>query len=304
MEVKQDLTKPVDDNSVEIKKEGTEMEQRPKTPEPTPEPEVEGCQNTECCGGEEKSPEHHHCHHSKGFMLCHSLMGIAMFVAVLVLYILHFTSGPRTKSNPNATAPIVAEGNLKIAYIDTDTLMAKYEYAIALREENERYQKQLENQFTQEATNLQNSYQKLQSDYQSFTSTDYKGMTLTQQNAKEEELKKRGAEIEKKMQQLQGRQAEYTNKASEKLLKDSEDMTNAVYAFIREYNQANQQFDLILAKSFTSSPVLYGNPGMDITEEILNGLNDEYKNTKGKKADKAEKAEKVEKVEKKAPAKK
>ena len=32
----------------------------------------------------------------------------------------------------NATAPMVAEGGLKVAYIDTDTLLTKYQYAIDL----------------------------------------------------------------------------------------------------------------------------------------------------------------------------
>ena len=209
-------------------------------------------------------------------MFCHALMGILMVVAVVVLYILHFTSTPRSKVNPNATAPVVAEGNLKIAYINTDTLMEKYQYAIDLRKENEQYQKQLESQFTQEANNLQSSYEKLQKDFQSFTQNDYKNMTLAQQKAKEEDLKKRESDIQNQMQKLQNRQAEYATKAQEKLLKDSEKMQNAIYAFIREYNQANQQFDLILAKSQISTPVLYGNPGMEITDEIVAGLNKEY----------------------------
>jgi Skp family chaperone for outer membrane proteins len=53
---------------------------------------------------------------------------------------------------------------------------------------------------------------------------------------------------------------------------------NAIYAFVREYNEANQKFDVILTKQAT----LYINSGMDITNEIVEGLNAEYKKVKSK----------------------
>ena len=59
-------------------------------------------------------------------------------------------------------------------------------------------------------------------------------------------------------------------------------LLNAIFAYVREYNAANQQFDIILRKTFNDSPTLYLNPAMDITDEIVNGLNEEYKQVKGK----------------------
>ena len=59
-------------------------------------------------------------------------------------------------------------------------------------------------------------------------------------------------------------------------------LLNAIFAYVREYNAANQQFDIILRKTFNDSPTLYLNPAMDITDEIVNGLNEEYKSVKGK----------------------
>jgi Skp family chaperone for outer membrane proteins len=59
-------------------------------------------------------------------------------------------------------------------------------------------------------------------------------------------------------------------------------MVEAVYAFIRDYNAKNQQFNVILKKSFSESPVLYMDDDMDITREIIDGLNEEYRNVKGK----------------------
>lgn len=265
MEVNQDLNKPVDDNSVDFKEKEAQFlqEQRPANPEPLPEPQPCCCEKPA-----DKAPEK-----KKNCCNCTTIFCILMALAVILLYIFHFAGigGAKSKYNPNATAPVVSqEGGLKVAYIDTDTLMAKYQYALDLQKELEQYQASKEN-------SLKNEMNKLQSDYQNYLQTGDK-LTLAQQKSKEEELQQRG-------QKLQSLEGEYAMQVQEKLLKESEKMTKAVYAFIREYNAANQQFDIILSKSFNSSPVLYGNPGMDITQEILDGLNEEYASVKGKKAD-------------------
>ena len=63
---------------------------------------------------------------------------------------------------------------------------------------------------------------------------------------------------------------------------DQKKMIDAVYAFVRDYNAKHQQFNVILKKSFSESPVLYMDSTMDITREIIDGLNEEYRNVKGK----------------------
>ncbi len=173
-----------------------------------------------------------------------------------------------SKQNPEAAAPVVAEGGLKIAYVDTDTIMAKYQYAIDLNEELLAYKDQQEKYYQQQMTQFQ-------TDYNNYLQTGA-SMTLTQQQAKEAELKQR-------MEKMSTLEQELMAKVAERQLSENTKLLNAIFAFIREYNAANQQFDVILRKSFNDTPVLYANPAMDITEEILAGLNEEYKSVKGKK---------------------
>ena len=172
------------------------------------------------------------------------------------------------KENPEATPVVAPEGGLKIAYVDTDTLMAKYQYAIDLEEELRAYKDQQEKYYQQQMTQFQ-------TDYNNYLQTGA-SMTLTQQQAKEAELKQR-------MEKMSTLEQELMAKVAERQLSENTKLLNAIFAFIREYNAANQQFDVILRKSFNDTPVLYANPAMDITEEILAGLNEEYKNVKGKK---------------------
>ena len=172
------------------------------------------------------------------------------------------------KENPEATPVVAPEGGLKIAYVDTDTLMAKYQYAIDLEEELRAYKDQQEKYYQQQMTQFQ-------TDYNNYLQTGA-SMTLTQQQAKEAELKQR-------MEKMSTLEQELMAKVAERQLSENTKLLNAIFAFIREYNAANQQFAVILRKSFNDTPVLYANPAMDITDEILAGLNEEYKNVKGKK---------------------
>lgn len=167
------------------------------------------------------------------------------------------------KQNPEATTPVVAEGGLKIAYIDTDTLLAKYQYAIDMEKEIREYGEQ-QRRYGQQQVDA------FQKDYNNYLQTG-STMTLTQQQSKEAELKQRA----EKMQTLE---QELMTKIADKQSNETVKVMNAIMAYVREYNAANQQFDIIITKAAT----LYINPAMDITNEIVEGLNEEYKNIKKK----------------------
>ena len=188
-----------------------------------------------------------------------------LLLGLIGIYVLHFTSRTNTKQNVDATAPLQKEGGLTVAYVDSDTLLAKYQYAIDLQKELEAYRDQQERYYQQQMTQFQADYQ----NYLKNGST----LTLTQQQAKEAELKQRAEKLSTLEQELLG-------KVTERQLTENTKLLNAIFAFIREYNAANQQFDIIMRKTFVDSPTLYLNPGMDITQEIIDGLNEEYANLK------------------------
>ena len=189
-----------------------------------------------------------------------------LLLGLIGIYVLHFTgAGTKSKHNADATAPLQKEGGLTIAYVNTDTLLAKDQYAIDMEEELLAYKEQQEKLGRQQMEQFQNDYQ----DYLK----NGANLTLTQQQAKEEELKKRAERMSTLEQEL-------TAKIMERQMSENTKLLNAIFAFIREYNTENQQFDIILRKTFNDSPTLYLNPAMDITDEIVNGLNEEYKNLK------------------------
>ena len=198
---------------------------------------------------------------NKILIICNAVL----LLGLIGIYVLHFTSAPKSKVNTDATAPLLKEGGLTVAYVNTDTLLAKYQYAIDMEQELLAYKDQQEKYGRQQM-------EQFQKDYQNYLQTG-STMTLTQQQAKEEELKQRA----EKMQTLE---QELTAKIMERQMTENTKLLNAIFAFVREYNNANQQYDIILRQTFNDSPTLYLNPGMDITQEIVDGLNEEYKNLK------------------------
>ncbi len=195
---------------------------------------------------------------SKILIICNAVL----LLGLIGIYVIHFTGvGTKSKVNVDATAPLVKEGGLTIAYVDTDTLIAKYQYAIDL-------EAQLREYTDQQKRYGQQQIDAFQADYQNYLQNG-STMTLTQQQQKEAELKARAEKMQTLEQDLMA-------KIAEKQAAETAKIMNAIYAFVREYNLANQQFDIVLTKSAS----LYANPGMDITNEIVDGLNEEYKTVK------------------------
>lgn len=209
---------------------------------------------------------------------CHLASAIVLAllcIAVVVLYVLHFTGNGSCKApakGGNGQVAAVEDGaQLRIAYINTDTLMEGYEYAREL-------QKKIEQVSAQQASLAQQEEQ-FQTDYQNYLQTGDK-LTLSQQQEKEKELKDRY----EKLMRLEKQYADLLPQKQKSLQDELDKMTKAVYNFIADYNSKHDNYNLILAKSYSNTPVLYGDEGMDITQEILEGLNEEYAQVKKDKA--------------------
>lgn len=178
------------------------------------------------------------------------------------------------KKNNNVTETkvkserIVQSGNLKIAYINTDTIMAKYTMAIEMQKDLQSKQANLE-------SSLRNKYAQLQKEEQEYLKTG-QNLTLTQQQAKEKEFQQREQELGQQMQQQPLQFQQEVAQQNERLL-------NAVLAFVKDYNQKHDNFNIILSNSRINGPTLYIDEGMDITDEIVKGLNEEYANIKKNK---------------------
>ncbi len=155
----------------------------------------------------------------------------------------------------------------KIAYLNIDSLDYKYEYIIDNSKELRAKEASLSAQYQGMVAKFQADYQELQQAYQAGLRSEAE---LEKEKGRLEQMQYEIANKEKQMQMLQ-----------EDVARKQGDMLRKVSTFIATFN--NGRYDYILAYTANVSSVLYAKPGFDLTKEILDGLNAEYRAAKANK---------------------
>ncbi|MFZ9504362.1 MAG: OmpH family outer membrane protein [Cyclobacteriaceae bacterium] len=189
-----------------------------------------------------------------------SILNVVLLVAVLVLYVLHFT-GPQ---KPVASTSGVAS-DLKIAYINSDTVLKHYDYLKAAQGKFEEKGKKLEQEMKSRAQSLQSEIESYQRNVNS--------MTIGQAKAVEEDLGKKQQNFEL-----------YRERISQELMVEQDKINQELYTkitdFLKEYGAANGLH--VVLKFSNTSDVLYGAEPLDISKQVIEGLNDAYRKESGK----------------------
>ncbi|MBQ3883149.1 MAG: OmpH family outer membrane protein [Bacteroidales bacterium] len=192
------------------------------------------------------------------------ILSIIALVAVAALGIIQLTgdSTNKAKSSDEATEAVATKG--AIVYFNLDQVLEEYDMANELRSAVESKVSSI-----QEEVNRRGN--RLQSDVNSFNDKINKGL-ITRSVA------------EQQSQKLSQQQADFQNYAAQKeqeIAEEQQVMLNqigdAIHAFLEKFN-AEKQYAMIIATQgdILPQPVAMGDPSLDITEEILAGLNDEY----------------------------
>jgi len=190
-------------------------------------------------------------------------------LGVIVLFGLHF-SQPKQGAAASVATPVTASGGAnKIAYVNIDTLEAKYELLKTTRDQFRHRQEQMESE-------LQRSYGQMQSDAQE-VQKKAQANTLTQ--AEYEAAQKRLGQMQ---QSLESRKQSLT----EQLVKEQDDfnknLKSSLDSFLEDYNKT-RHYDYILSYSGAGSALLYVNKALDVTKDVVDGMNGLAKNSGNKK---------------------
>lgn len=197
------------------------------------------------------------------------LLSKGAFMALCVVFFLNSCGKNDNKEevNENKTATVAnTDGSKSLPnyrYVDLDSLYKKYNLSKDYSEEMLRMQdnmeaevKRHENKINSKATTMQNKLQ----------NNGY--LTEASLNADREELNTMQAEAQRAVAALQNN-LQNAALASELAVSDS------IRAFIKDYN-AKKGYDAIFIKATT----LYIDPALDITDEIVEGLNARYNKVK------------------------
>lgn len=147
---------------------------------------------------------------------------------------------------------------LKIAYVDIDTLLTSYNLWIELNEEMIRKEENIRATLNEKAKSLQ-------ADYEDFDRKLNNNAFVTRERAEAEQTR-----ILKKREELEALQERLTNELAIENNKNSLLFRDSINAFIRDYNKEHG-YNIILSR--IGDNILYIDYTMNITQEIIDGLN-------------------------------
>lgn len=191
-----------------------------------------------------------------------------LFVAIAAL-LFSCKSNTNDTTNVNATKVDLAPSG-SIVYVQLDSLVNQYDMFNDLKSELEAKIATIQNDLAKQGRDLENSAK-------DFENKVKKGL-LTQSQA---ELQNR---------QLVERDQTLQNLSRQKQIEIQEEqdvlyrkVMDAIQTYLQSYNETHN-YALILSTSAASNTVMIGNPSLDITSDVLNGLNEEYIKTKNNNA--------------------
>lgn len=188
------------------------------------------------------------------------LLNIVLLIAVAVLFYLHFSKPGSQSASSDADTTNV---NLEIAYINSDTVLKYYDYLKVNKDQLEAKSAKMNQDYRNRVLGLQGEIQAYQRNVSS--------MTLGQARATEEDLGK-------KQQNLQMYEQTLTQQLMQEQEKLNKELYDRITAFLRDYGK--EKGLQIVLKYDQSSDVLYGRPGLDISQEVISGLNSLYQQEK------------------------
>ena len=148
--------------------------------------------------------------------------------------------------------------NIRIAYVDYDSLLTKYKFAQEIQKELIRKEMSFNN-------TIENERKSLQEEAAAFEQKVQNNVFATQERAQAEyeKIMKKDQELLQRSQSMIAELEEYRNTKYNEL-------TLNINNYIQEYN-SEKKYDFILTK--IGGNMLYANDALNITDDIVKGLN-------------------------------
>lgn len=195
------------------------------------------------------------------------VLNAVLLIAVAILYYLHFSSEKKTTVAEKKAVPVVTTANgtvvPMIAYVELDSLNEHISAIKTKRKELEAEQKAIE-------TEWENGYRGLENQKNNFLK---RGDAITQEDAAkmQESLMRQQETIDRK-------KAGLTQKLTEKSISSMDKIQKELKAFVEEYNK-DKRYSYILTAGSGYDFMLYKDSAMDITQDVIEGMNERMKAT-------------------------
>jgi outer membrane protein len=194
------------------------------------------------------------------------------FVSIFAVTALIVLSGCKNVNQqnvaPESTKQSVASSG-EIVYVNVDTLVSNYAMYYNLKAQFEEKSKKIENELTSKG-------QKLQQDARSFEEKVNKGLVTRAQ----------AIDMQNSLQTRQNELLQYRDQKVSELGEEERVMMNQIHysiiEYLKEFNK-DYKYKMIISTS-NGSPIMNADPKLNITTEVLKGLNEKYKSQEATKA--------------------
>ncbi|WP_295728587.1 OmpH family outer membrane protein [uncultured Muribaculum sp.] len=187
-----------------------------------------------------------------------ALCAKTLIVALAVMAV-SCSSGKEDAAPVASSADKAVAAAVNIRYIDADSIAAHYNLAKDFKEAQLRQINKIDNAQRTRGSELQKLGNQIQ---QKINNNGYLSQESFQSD--QETFNKKQAEAQNYLASLQ-------REAEQEMIQQQIQLTDSIEAFIKEYNK-KKGYDAILYKAAG----VYFNPALDITNEVIDGLNKRY----------------------------
>lgn len=187
------------------------------------------------------------------------------FAALAIIVLFSQCAGKadtQTTTTGGEAAAATVSGDLKIAYVEVDTLLSKYNFCIDLNEAMMKKEENIRMTLNQKAAALDKEQKEFQKKYEN-------NAFISPERAQQEYNR-----LMKMQQDLQALQNNLSNQLATENQKNSLQLRDSINVFLKEYNKA-KGYNLILSNTGFDN-LLYADSSFNITQEIIDGLNARY----------------------------
>ena len=185
------------------------------------------------------------------------------FLALAIGLVFAQCAGNNNASTASAPATdAAASSNVKIAFVEIDSLLNKYNFWNDLSEQMLKKEENIR-------TTLNEKGKKLEAEAREFERKIQNNGFVSRERAEQEQ-----ARLIKQQQELQELQQKLAAELEVENQKNSLEIRDSINSFLKEYNKS-KGYDFIISNAGFDN-LLYGNPVYNITNEIVEGLNARY----------------------------
>lgn len=177
-------------------------------------------------------------------------------------YLLFKSNGGATSAASSATTK-TADGK-HIVFVNTDSLLTKYEFFKDFQKEMENKKYRLQVDLGNKEKGLRAEAEALQARAGAMTEAERQGAALM--------FQKKQSEAAQYAQQQEG-------KLGEEISKKNREMYERIQDYVKKYNAENK-YEFVLGYTKVGGGILFADESVDVTDKIIEGLNKAYKENK------------------------